>query len=142
MIDPHLTNVSYVWQDGSTKAIYTVTEPGIYALTAANKCGVATGKVEFRKGLCSLLMPTAFTPNSDGINDVFRVKYAGFIKTFNFTIFNRWGEKVFETTDPVLGWNGKYKSLEQDSGNYTWTITLTNAQGNAENAKGSVLLLR
>jgi gliding motility-associated-like protein len=142
IIDPHLNNVSFLWQDGSTKPAYTVTEPGIYSLTATNSCGSSTANVEFKRGLCRLLMPTAFTPNNDRVNDVFRVPHAAFIRTFQFTIFNRWGEKVFETTDPSQGWNGMYKGIDQDLGNYTWFIKLTDFAGNSENAKGSVVLVR
>lgn len=142
IIDPHLANVNYLWQDASTKPTYTVTDPGIYSLTASNFCGNSIAKVEFKRGLCWLVMPNAFTPNNDRVNDIFRVPHPDFIRTFQFTIFNRWGEKIFETTATGQGWNGKYKGTNQDTGNYTWFITLTDFEGNIESAKGSVVLIR
>ncbi|MDB5247985.1 MAG: hypothetical protein JWQ40_2379, partial [Segetibacter sp.] len=142
IIDPQLSNVSYLWQDGSTGPTYTVTAPGVYSLTATNFCGPTTASVEFKEGLCRLLIPGAFTPNSDGLNDLFRVKYTEFIRTFRLTVFNRWGLKVFETTDPSRGWNGKYKNRDQEPGSYVWVITYTDLGGKTENAKGSVLLIR
>lgn len=123
-INPAIRNVTYLWQDGSTQPTYTVTEPGTYTLTARNICGGSTSKVEFQRGLCRLFMPDAFSPNKDGLNDVFRVKYSDFIKTFHLSIFNRWGKIVFETSDPKEGWDGTYKNSELDPGGYTWVVSL------------------
>jgi gliding motility-associated-like protein len=58
----------------------------------------------------TLFIPTAFTPNDDGSNDVFRIN-SGSIQTANIQIYNRWGEKVFETDDARSGWDGTYKGL-------------------------------
>lgn len=142
IINPQLSSVTYLWQDGSTQPTFTVTQPGIYSLKATNPCGTGVANVEFKKGLCRLLLPDAFTPNNDGMNDVFRVKYTDFTKTIHLKIFNRWGALIFDTTDPNQGWNGKFKSIDQDSGTFIWMITLTDFQGNTENAKGTVLLIR
>jgi gliding motility-associated-like protein len=87
-------------------------------------------------------MPNAFTPNYDGVNDVFKVKYPQFIKTFTFRIYNRWGNVVFTTNDPHKGWNGYVNADPQPEGNYVWTISLVDINGNMRNYKGSVLLLR
>ena len=56
----------------------------------------------------TLFIPTAFTPNDDGSNDVFKIN-SGSIQTANIQIYNRWGEKVFETDDARAGWDGTYK---------------------------------
>jgi gliding motility-associated-like protein len=109
---------------------------------ATNFCGTTTARVEFKKGLCRLEMPNVFTPNNDGLNDAFEVKFPDFIKTFRMRIFDRWGKIIFDTTNPLQGWDGKYKGLNQDTGNYTWLITLTDLHGKTENASGSVLLIR
>jgi gliding motility-associated-like protein len=98
--------------------------------------------INITKGLCQLEMPNAFTPNHDGLNDIFRVKYPYFIKTFNMVIYNRWGEKVFSTTDPYKGWDGNYLGENQPSGNYIWTIFLIDLDGNKLTAKGNVILIR
>ena len=87
-------------------------------------------------------MPSAFTPNNDGINDVFRVKYPAFIKSFHMVIYNRFGERVFETTDKFAGWNGSYKGFPQQGGVYIWMISLTDNDGNKDNQQGTVMLVR
>ena len=86
--------------------------------------------------------PTAFSPNGDGVNDVFKaVKYPPF-KNFRLSIYNRWGEKVFETTNAAEGWNGVYKDVAQPLGVYVWMAAYTFADGNSENRSGNVSLVR
>jgi gliding motility-associated-like protein len=135
-------NYNYTWQNGSSNPKYTVTQPGTYKLTVSNVCGSATDEIFIDKGTCLLLMPNAFTPNNDGLNDVFRVKYPAFIKTFRMIIYNRWGEKIFETNDPLKGWNGIYKGFYQPTGNYIWTISYTDIDGRSETLNGNVILIR
>lgn len=68
------------------------------------------------------LMPNAFTPNNDGLNDCFRIKYWGKVEGFEFSIFNRWGERIFFTKDSGQCWDGTYKGLPQESGVYVYLI--------------------
>ena len=136
------TNVNYLWQDRSTAPTYTVTKEGTYSLTATNNCGSFTDSVTITIGLCGLIMPTAFTPNSDGLNDIFRVKYAFPVQTFVLRVYNRFGEKVFESNDIHKGWNGTFKGENAQQGAYVWTISLLTAEGKAQSSKGVVVLLR
>jgi gliding motility-associated-like protein len=89
-----------------------------------------------------LIVPNAFTPNGDGANDVFRIRNPGLVRTFAMTIFNRWGQKVFETTDPYKGWDGTLGGRLQNSGNYVWNIHYTDIVGNSADKGGVVLLIR
>ncbi len=68
-----------------------------------------------------LLIPTAFSPNKDGLNDIFRPLNKNLTK-IAFQIFDRWGEKVYETDGIGEGWDGKYKNVNQDIGVYVWKI--------------------
>jgi len=68
-------------------------------------------------------MPSAFTPNGDGLNDVFRVKYPFTVSAFSFAIFNRWGERVFQSNDITKGWDGTYNGTDQNAGAYVWMIS-------------------
>ncbi|WP_276501743.1 gliding motility-associated C-terminal domain-containing protein [Terrimonas pollutisoli] len=68
------------------------------------------------------LMPNAFTPNNDGLNDCYGVKYWGVIEKFEFSIYNRWGERIFTTKNPGQCWDGTYKGVEQDGGVYVYMI--------------------
>ena len=142
VLNPKVNNASLLWQDGSTGTTYTVTQPGHYKVTITNQCETASDEITVERGVCQLFMPNAFTPNKDGLNDVFRVKYPGFIKTFEMQIFNRWGQRVFSTTDPYKGWDGKFNNNPQPQGNYVWTILLTDRNGISRQFKGNVLLLQ
>jgi gliding motility-associated-like protein len=69
-----------------------------------------------------LFMPNAFTPNNDGLNDCYGVKYAGSADKFEFSIYNRWGERIFYTKNPSDCWNGKYKGVPQDTGVFVYMV--------------------
>jgi gliding motility-associated-like protein len=142
ILDPGIRNAAFQWQNGSTSPVFTVKEPGSYQLVATNECGSVQDQIVISKGVCELLMPTAFTPNGDGLNDLFRIKYPGFIKTFSMTLYNRWGEVIFRSSDPTKGWDGKYKGVPQPIGNYVWQIVLTTKDGLNQRATGTVMLIR
>jgi gliding motility-associated-like protein len=134
-------NAAFVWQDGSRGPEFTVTQPGTYKLTLTNQCESVTEEITVKRGLCELFMPNAFTPNNDGVNDVFRVKDHSFIKSFDIQIFNRWGQLVYKSKDPGRGWNGTFNGILQPTGNYVWLIMLTDIDGNRKQYRGTVLLL-
>ncbi len=68
-----------------------------------------------------LLMPTAFSPNGDGVNDLFRPANKN-LRKFNMQIYNRWGELVFETDNAKEGWDGVFKNNEQQLGVFVWKV--------------------
>lgn len=86
-------------------------------------------------------VPNAFTPNGDGINDVVKVEGRG-IEEIVFRIFNRWGEKVFESRDRTEGWNGYYKGELQEMDVFTYTVEAKMINGEIIPLKGNVTLLR
>lgn len=89
-----------------------------------------------------LIMPTAFSPNGDGKNDVFRTLSKN-LKVFNLKVWNRWGEKVFETDNPAVGWNGVFRGAEQEVGTYVWNCTYQfSGDSDEQLGKGDVTLLR
>lgn len=92
-------------------------------------------------GKSGYYMPNSFTPNGDGLNDCFGIKYWGAVQEFQFIIYNRYGEKVFGTTDPNQCWDGIYKSKKPEPGNYVYYIKAKTACGDVEK-KGNVLLIR
>jgi gliding motility-associated-like protein len=69
-----------------------------------------------------LYMPNAFTPNNDGVNDLFRIPLNAILDLKEFSIYNRWGERVFTTANRNSGWNGQLKGLKQDNGVYVYYI--------------------
>lgn len=91
------------------------------------------------KGLIGV--PNAFSPNGDGINDVVKVEGRGIVELV-FRIYNRWGEKVFETTDKNIGWDGIYKGTLQEMEVYTYAVEATLINGQHVPLKGNITLLR
>jgi gliding motility-associated-like protein len=88
------------------------------------------------------LMPNAFTPDNDGLNDCFRVKYWGVINDLEFSIYNRWGERIFFTRDVSQCWDGTYKGVRQDGGVYVYMIKAkTNCEPDVFR-KGTFVLIR
>ncbi|MBO9204814.1 MULTISPECIES: FG-GAP-like repeat-containing protein [Niastella] len=142
VLKPVARNASVVWQDGSNGATFTVTQPGTYKVAITNQCETAGDEITIKRGLCELFMPNAFTPNRDGVNDVFRVKDHAFIKSFDMQIFNRWGQLVYKSKDAGSGWDGTLNGLIQPAGNYIWMIVLTDHEGNRKQFKGTVLLIQ
>ena len=143
MLKPSInTTADLLWQDGSTASSFTIQKEGIYFLTATNECGSYTDSVTITSGFCNIMMPSGFTPNGDGVNDVFKVKYPFPLKEFHFVMYDRWGEKVFETSDINRGWDGIYKGLPAEQDTYVWIISYLDVNGNRQQLKGSVMLLR
>lgn len=69
-----------------------------------------------------LFAPNTFTPNDDTFNDTFEVKYAH-IKNYQLTVYNRWGETIFESKDPEIRWNGKVSGKATPVGVYAYLVT-------------------
>lgn len=87
------------------------------------------------------LMPNAFTPNNDGINDCFGIVNWGPVTQFEFSVYNRWGQRVFYTINPNNCWNGNFKAEQQIPGVYTYVINAKNACGTIKRS-GIVTLVR
>jgi gliding motility-associated-like protein len=89
------------------------------------------------------IIPTGFTPNGDGKNDVFHVGGTKFQNLVEMRIFNRYGECVFQTRDKDQGWDGTYKGVPQDIGTYNYTVIVARP-GYGDNVvyKGTITLIR
>ncbi|MBX3165541.1 MAG: CotH kinase family protein [Bacteroidetes bacterium] len=88
-------------------------------------------------------VPTGFTPNGDGINDVFKPLGSALYTTeYEMTIWNRWGQEVFRSLDPTVGWDGNFKGQQAITGVYAYIIRYKNSQGESKLAKGNVTLTR
>ncbi|MCD6012994.1 MAG: hypothetical protein K0Q79_2856 [Flavipsychrobacter sp.] len=87
-------------------------------------------------------VPTAFTPNGDGMNDVFMPSGLTFQNMVEFRVFNRWGQEVFMTNNPKVGWDGTFHGTKQDMGTYNWIIILGHVDGTNKVYKGDVTLIR
>ena len=134
----------WTWNNGETTSSILVRHPGIYtAYVDVNGC-VTNDSVEVFKD-CYLDVPNAFTPNNDGSNDYFlpRQLMSKGVRGFKMTIFNRWGQIVFETNNiNGRGWDGKFNDKEQPTGVYIYSIDVTLQNGGIEKYTGNLTLLR
>lgn len=86
-------------------------------------------------------VPTAFSPNGDGNNDVLFVKgYA--LASVSFTVYNRYGEEIFTTTDQNIGWDGTFENRDQNPGVFTWLLQYEYINGRTGSQKGNTTLIR
>ncbi|GEO07638.1 gliding motility-associated C-terminal domain-containing protein [Segetibacter aerophilus] len=112
-----------------------------FSLTVVDANGCAATKELIVKVLHSFQMPTAFTPNEDGRNDVFRIPPGASLRLQEFSVFDRWGNAVFRTADITKGWNGSYQGRFLDMGAYVYLIKGI-IQDKEVVIKGTVALLR
>ena len=114
---------NYLWSTGSNQPNITIQNPGVYSLTVTdgNGCsGTETITVFSKNCYSGIYVPGAFTPNGDGKNDVFRPLLFGNVKTYSFTIYNRFGQTVFQSGELLKGWDGSYKRHPQDGDIFLW----------------------
>lgn len=108
-------------------------------VTSANGCKASATSIVRVSG--PFMMPSAFTPNKDGLNDLFIIPAYANIELEEFSVFNRWGIKVFSTSDVSKGWDGTVKGVKGDSGAYVYVIRGRNGEGKVF-LKGTVMLVR
>jgi gliding motility-associated-like protein len=103
--------------------------------------GTASVKVIVVKNT-AVFVPTAFTPNNDGLNDIIKPYLVG-IKTLEyFTIYNRWGQKVFSTNQMGQGWDGHLNGKIIDNSEYAWFLRAEDIAGKVYNLKGTFILIK
>lgn len=134
----------WLWSTGATTAYIDVVHPGEYTVTASRgDCGTSE-RIVVNKD-CYTDMPNAFTPNGDGSNDYFypRQLLSKGVVSFSMSVVNRWGQKVFETTNTNgRGWDGKFNGKEQPMGVYIYQIRAVLKNGRVEEYNGNVTLVR
>jgi gliding motility-associated-like protein len=116
------SGISFLWGNGSTSPTLAVTQTGTYDLQLTNYCGSKSDEIIVSKGVCKLYIPSAFTPNNDGKNDVFKAYFGENVTSYMMEIYNRWGQKVFRATDLNTGWDGKINGIVQPHDSYIWVI--------------------
>jgi gliding motility-associated-like protein len=89
-----------------------------------------------------MYVPTAFTPNNDGLNDLARPIMLGMRSLTYFRIYNRFGELVYSTTEIGKGWDGVYKGKGQDAATFVWYAEGITFKGQVKKKKGYVVLIR
>jgi gliding motility-associated-like protein len=91
---------------------------------------------------CEVVFPNAFSPNGDGLHDLFRPKFYTRVSNYRLTVYNRWGVIIFQSNDPATGWNGQFKGALLDMGTYVWVATFTNRRGQPQTMRGTITLVK
>jgi gliding motility-associated-like protein len=114
-------------------------------VTASTPVGCATSDTIHLKVVKGpeIYVPTAFTPNGDGLNDKFKIIPVGITNIRYFNIYNRWGQLIFSTQDPSKGWDGTVKGIPQPAGTYVWVVAGNSSVDQALLKKqGTLVLIR
>jgi len=136
MTTPNLPN-TIVTPD--TTMTYTVTVTDTFGCVKSDTVTITVQPIT-----CStpfVFIPNSFTPNGDGVNDILYVR-SDILEECYFVVYNRWGEKLFETRDNTVGWDGTFKGQECPRATYDWYFKGTCKDGDETELKGSVTLLR
>lgn len=115
-------DINVVWNDGSVSSNYMITESGTYwaRITSPGCSYVDTIVVDDANCFeCKVYTPTAFSPNGDNVNDILELSSNCDLAEFRFQVFDRWGQKVFESTDINVSWDG---GSTDKQGVYTYTL--------------------
>ena len=147
--------LTYLWQpsiglDTINKLNATVLLPEYvdsvtYRLTATDSFGCYGEddiKVVLFKSGPDILVPSAFTPNGDGLNDIFKPFTIGLNKLDYFSVYNRWGQLLYKTTELHQGWDGIFNGKPQPSGTYVYQTQGTDILGKVIFRKGTFVLIR
>lgn len=131
---------TYLWDNGSSDPVRTISSQGAYWLQVQNGCKTSDtfNLQQLNNCIQDLFIPNSFTPNGDGVNDIFKTYSAYPVTNFEFKIFDRWGRLVFNTKNILQGWDGQ----NYDVGAYFFIIAYTNAQGHQFIKRGEVNLIR
>jgi gliding motility-associated-like protein len=133
----------YSWSTGSSDSSISIHAPGTYWVSASNSCGTSSDTILITPCEAIYLLPSAFSPNNDGINDLLSLIRIGDATLINFTIFNRWGQLIFETSDDTQSWNGMFRNRKEEIGVYIFTLRFRDDNTGKESMQaGDITLIR
>jgi len=114
-----------------------------FRVTDDNQCYVeGEGMISREARDCALYLPTAFSPNGDGKNDLFRAVVHDDVSAFRLAVYGRWGQLVFESRNPDTGWDGMFKGDIMPAGHYVYMVTYTDSHGQDMKQTGTLVLVR
>jgi gliding motility-associated-like protein len=144
---PAANGASYIWQDGTATAYYDVKGKGLYSVIATKGYCIDSAAVKIEQEYCDnclLAVPTAFTPNNDGKNDFFKPLIYAIcpVEGYHLRVCNRFGVQIYNTSQPLQGWDGTFNGTPQEVGAYFYYLKFTGPQGKKYFYKGDVTLVR
>jgi gliding motility-associated-like protein len=143
-LQPARTFSSYKWSTGSTGSSVIITQANTYWLEVKDQyqcTGRDTIAIALKDCMRGVYIPNAFTPNSNGRNDVFKPLVFGNLVKYEFHVYNRWGQPVFHSTDIRKGWDGIFQGSPQ-SGTFVWTCIWQLEDEEVKREKGVVVVVK
>ena len=134
-----------IWQDSSQNPVFTVTEEGVYIVSLLNQCGNSSDSINiyYEDCNCTPFVPTAFSPNNDGLNDVLKPISNCSFSDYNFQVFNRYGARIFNSNNEMEGWDGKHNEKPSPQGSYGYYLHYVISGSNLDHYKrGSFILIK
>jgi len=138
-------NGRILWHNSSSEEVFNVTHNGTFWVEVANACGTVRDTISLELDTCRCIyaIPNSFTPNLDGLNEIFRPVLSGCeMDEYLFQIFNRWGERVFSSGDPNAFWDGTYKGKDVPAGLYVYVLNYATRRQEINHLSGEVHILR
>jgi gliding motility-associated-like protein len=136
----------YLWGGGNISPVQKITVAGNYEIQVQNDCSIdrRTFKISIEDCKCDVFVPNAFSPNYDGLNDFFKPVVKCLAADFQFSVFDKYGQTIFESKDySGNGWNGNVKAEPAAVGAYVWLMQYRNPNTKKMiTQKGTVYLLR
>lgn len=134
---------SYLWQNGSTNSSITINNAGEYFVTVTDADGCnGSDTVNVNADCRGIYFPSAFTPDDDGLNDKFGpLGNLSALKNYSLSIYDRYGNNIFFSTNPFEKWNGTVKGAKPNSGSFVWMSEFL-FNGKKESRKGSITIVR
>jgi gliding motility-associated-like protein len=143
-INANNPKATWLWSTGATTPAVDIRHDGLYTATVTIDQCSESDQIWVKKD-CYIDIPNAFTPDNDGVNDYFfpRQLLSNGVATFIMSVFDRWGQKVFQTKSiDGRGWDGRFNNKNQPEGVYIYDIQLQQQNGKAEHYTGNVTLIR
>lgn len=146
-LNADIAGASYLWQDGSINPYFDADKEGTYSLTATKGYCIETDTAIVREEYCDaclLAIPTAFTPNHDGKNDIFRPLLYPIcpVRNYQLAVYNRFGQLIYNGHNPKEGWNGTFNGRDTELGTYMYYLKFTGPQNKPYYYKGDLTLVR
>jgi gliding motility-associated-like protein len=135
---------TYLWNNTALQqSFYNVNLPGNYTVKVENKCGSKTDSITVYSN-CDfpVYFPNAFTPNKDFLNDILKVPRQNKNRLKKLSIYNRYGQLIFQTAKFNDGWDGNYRGMPQSEGVYIYYLEMEGLSGKNINQKGTLVLIR
>jgi gliding motility-associated-like protein len=139
-----VTGIQYLWNTGEQQPFIHPKKEGVYTLSVSNGCASKDDSAKVTLMECNqcLFVPNAFSPNADGLNDVFGARNLCEIKSFQIQVYNRWGQVVFNANNIAEKWDGTYNNGVADVGVYFYQISFTSVDNTIQYRKGEIMLIR